>query len=175
VNKQERAEMNRLTKQHTKDRAAWHNEKQRLQARTHTGINQLTNEWPDLPDLLQILTEIHEASTPGHATITDTTRSPNHDYITPDGRTLKEGASTAKARGTKGWATKQLAALVKRLENSMDPDRIREEKPRCGRNTCTGQWKRQPYGVTICGFCGEPIKQPPKQVASGNGKKPTTI
>lgn len=157
--KQVRDQMRRQTKQHEADRRAWHKERIRLQTLTHTGINHLVDAFPELPDLFQILTEIDEAAQPGQGQKTDTTRSKSHDYLSPSGHTLKEGSATYRARGTKGQAVKQLAGLVKRLENMADPNRIEEpRRPQCGRRSCSGRWKRQPFGVVVCGFCGELMK-----------------
>jgi len=158
VSRQERAQLTRERKTHEADRRAWHSERERLEQQTHTGIARLVDEWPDLPDLFHILTEIHDATIPGQAHKTDTTRSKTHDYLSPSGETTKEGQSTNRARGTKGWATKQLAGLVKRLENTMDPDRIPDVRPRCGKRKCDGRGRRQPVGVRVCGFCGEPLR-----------------
>jgi len=154
----------RATIEQSKAYHAWQKERTRLQTKTHSGVQALVFDFPELADLMYAISDLVEAAKVGSGASWDNEVKGNSDPISHDGQSTSAGRQTLPARRTLDRWRRKIAQQTEAINNDLDPMATRpaDTRPRHQANDCPGKGKRQPHGIQVCGFCGKPIKQKPK-------------
>ncbi len=128
---------------------------------SHTGIQSIAFEFPEIVDLLQSVSDLIYAADARSGAITDGDGRGSGNTLSVDGLSTAAGRSTLRDRGRLDNWRKRVAIMARNMDNELDPNY--KSPPRsnrqCGSPKCSHKWKRQPYGVSHCGYCGREFTQ----------------
>ena len=139
---------------------------------THTGIAIIIFDFPEIADLLHVVSDLIYVAHPGKGATTDGDGRGAADTLSVDGLSTATGRSTLAARKRLDRWRKNVAHMVRNIENELDPNYKRPpsaQKPRCGSPNCPNPGNRQPHGTKFCMFCGRQFAK-----LAGESKKTKT-
>ena len=144
----------------------------RAEQTTHTGIQTIIFDFPEIADLLHVVSDLIHNAHPGKGATTDGDGRGTANTLSVDGLSTASGRSTLAARNRKIRWQKNVAHMVRNIENEMDPNYKRPpatQKPRCGSPNCPNPGNRQPHGTKFCMYCGRQFAK-----LAGESKKTET-
>lgn len=156
--------LDRERKAHQATRDSQQRERLEYQARLEletqfrtTAMNELKRVFGDgVTYLLSVLHQEMAASHPLRGAPSEDTMRVGHSELT----SVEAAADKRPSARQRRW-DEQITRLAVRLDEELSgSDEKRPpavEKPRCRHRDCSGEGKRQPFGVKVCGFCARPI------------------
>ena len=121
-----------------------------------TSINQLLKTYPSMKRLFDILHQEISATHPLKGAPSEDTMRVGH----PELNAVESAANQNPSSRSKRWDGRILR-LAEQFDDELGSSQEKRppavEKPRCRHRDCTGEGKRQPFGVRVCGFCARPI------------------
>ena len=124
---------------------------------THTGIATIVGDFPEIADLIHAVSDLIYTADPAKGATTDGDGRGTTNTLSTDGLSTASGRSTLRDRKRLDRWRRNVAHMVRNIENEMDPNYKRPpstEKPRCGSPECSNPGSRQPHGTKYCMFCG---------------------
>lgn len=131
-------------------------------------LQALLSRFPDLRTIIEQLAELSRRAEPlKGANIEVVARSRGHglgDGIVVLGNDDDHGyqptmpayaVASSRDRGKLGAAVAEVGRCANQLKTIASPGskKRRDDRPRCGRKGCSGQWIRQTHGIRFCGYC----------------------
>ncbi len=129
------------------------------QAKTtsHTGIQSIAFEFPEVVDLLQSISDLIYAADARSGAITDGDGRGSGNTLSVDGMSTAAGRATLRDRRRLDRWRKRVATMSRNMDNELDPNYKHPpaaQKPRCGSPKCSNPGKRQEFGTQFCNYCG---------------------
>jgi len=120
--------------------------------------NELLYTYPALRPFVQTLLHIKLAADPLRGAPHADTMRVGHPELTSTEAAANVSHPRRRVERANGKIERLAGQLDDELRESDDKRPPAPPKPRCRRRACVeGYDKVQPYGVKVCGFCGEPI------------------
>ena len=127
---------------------------------SHTGIQSIAFEFPEIVDLLQSVSDLIYAADARSGAITDGDGRGSGNTLSVDGMSTAAGRSTHWDRKRLDRWRRNVAKMVVNIENELDPSYKRpsaSDKPRCRNRKCRYRDKRFDFGTKFCGYCGKQL------------------
>ncbi len=129
----------------------------RAKQTTHTGIQTIVFDFPEIADLLHAISDLIYAADPAKGATTDGDGRGTANVLSTDGLSTAGGRSTLRDRKRLDSWRRSVAYMVRNMENEMDPN-YKRPPPRvtkqCKRVGCPKENTRQNVDVLFCAFCG---------------------
>ena len=124
---------------------------------THTGIQTIVYDFPEIADLLHAVSDLIYTADPKKGATTDGDGRGTTNTLSTDGLSTASGRSTLRDRKRLDRWRRNVAHMVRNIENEMDPN-YKRPPPRitkqCKRVGCPQENTRQDDAVRFCNFCG---------------------
>ena len=137
-----------------------------LERRTHTGVDKLVHNFPELEALMEAIEHMIDRADPTQGRALDAPRGTGQT-ISHDGLSTAAGRSTLNDRRTLSYWRRRTAGIVEGMNNDLDPmvKRQPSTNPKCQKDGCPGYGLRQAHGIKFCGYCAKPMgrKSKPKR------------
>ena len=132
-------------------------ERDRALETTHTGIATIVFDFPEIADLLHAVSDLIYTADPKKGATTDGDGRGSTNTLSTDGLSTAGGRSTLRDRKRLDRWRRQVAHMVRNIENEMDPN-YKRPPPRitkqCKTIECSHPNTRQNVDVRFCNFCG---------------------
>jgi len=128
---------------------------------SHTGIQSIAFEFPEIVDLLQSVSDLIYAADARSGAITDGDGRGGGNTLSVDGMSTAAGRSTYWDRKRLDRWRRNVAKMVVNIENELDPSYKRPQavdKPQCKNRKCNYyNSTRFKFDAKFCPGCGKPL------------------